>query len=130
MKEQDAPLSISIILQAAQAGDHDALECLAEAGSAMGNGIAGLVNIFNPEKIILGGPFSMAGEYLLPSIRQSVDKHAMHEIVIQTEINISAFGPDASLIGAVAVVVDDILANPTHVEKEVMFNRILDPLSA
>jgi glucokinase-like ROK family protein len=130
MKEQDTPLSISIILQAAQAGDPDALECLAEAGVAMGNGIAGLVNIFNPEKIILGGPFSMAGDYLLPSIRQSVDKHAMHEIVIQTEINISAFGPDASLIGAVAVVVDDILANPTHVEKEVMFNRILDPLSA
>ena len=111
---------ISIIKQAAEAGDPDAIDSLAEAGTAMGNGFAGLVNIFNPEKIILGGPVSLAGDYLMPSIRQSVNKHAMHEIVRQTEINLSAFGPDASLIGAAAVVVDDILTNPTHVEKEVM----------
>jgi len=52
-----------------------------EAGGAMGIGLAGLVNIFNPEKIILGGPISVAGEYLLPSIRQSVNKHAMRETV-------------------------------------------------
>jgi hypothetical protein len=52
----------------------------------------------------------------------------MNEIVIQTEINLSAFGPDASLIGAAAVVVDDILTNPTHIEKEVMLGRVLDPI--
>ena len=128
MEKQNAPLSISIIKQAADAGDTDALDSLAEAGTAMGNGIAGLVNIFNPEKIIVGGPISVAGEYLLPPIRQSVNKRAMHEIVIQTEINISAFGPDASLIGAVAVVIDDILTNPTHVEKEVVPGRISNPM--
>ncbi len=130
MEKQNAPLSISIIKQAADAGDTDALDSLAEAGTAMGNGIAGLVNIFNPEKIILGGPISIAGDHLLPSIRQSVDKHAMHEIVNQTEINISAFGPDASLIGAVAVVVDDILTNPIHVEKEVMLGRVVNTIAA
>jgi predicted NBD/HSP70 family sugar kinase len=86
------------------------------------------VNIFNPEKIILGGPISMAGEYLLPSIRQSVNKHAMRETVNQTEINISAFGPDASVIGAVAVLVDDILTNPTHIEKEVVLGGIPNPV--
>jgi glucokinase-like ROK family protein len=128
MEEQDAPLSISIIKQAAELGDRDALECLAEAGLALGNGIAGLVNIFNPEKIILGGPVSIAGDFLLPAIRQSVNKRAMHEIVIQTEINISAFGTDASVIGAVAVVVDDILTNPTHIEKEVVPGRIPNPV--
>jgi predicted NBD/HSP70 family sugar kinase len=86
----------------------------------MGNGIAGLVNIFNPEKVILGGPISVVGDYLLPSVKQSVNKYAMPEIVAQTEINFSAFGSDSSLIGAVAIVVDDILTNPTLVEKEVM----------
>ncbi len=126
MDEQNAPLSISIIKQAADAGDPDAIASLSEAGTAMGNGLAGLVNIFNPEKIILGGPISIAGDYLLPSIRQSVIKHAMHEIVLQTEVNLSAFGPNASLIGAAAVVVDDILTNPTHIEKEVMPGRISD----
>jgi glucokinase-like ROK family protein len=128
MAKQNAPLSISIIKQAADDGDTDAIDSLAEAGIAMGNGFAGLVNIFNPEKIILGGPISIAGDYLLPAIRQSVNKRAMHEIVLQTEINLSAFGPDASLIGAAAVVVDDILTNPTHVDKEVMLGRISDPM--
>jgi glucokinase-like ROK family protein len=127
MEKQNAPLSISIIKQAAEAGDVEAIDSLAEAGTAMGNGFAGLVNIFNPEKIILGGPVSIAGKYLLPSIQQSVNKHAMHEIVLQTEVHLSAFGPDASLIGTAAVVVDDILTNPTHVEKEVMPGRMLNP---
>jgi len=129
MEKQNAPLSISIIKQAAEMGDTDALECLAEAGMALGNGIAGLVNIFNPEMIILGGPISIAGDFLLPSIKQSVNKRAMHEIVIQTEINISAFGTDASVIGAVAVVVDDILTNPIHIEKEVVPGKVLDLIS-
>jgi len=53
-----------------------------------------------------------------------VNKHAMGETVNQTEINISAFGPDASVFGAVAVVVDEILTNPTYVEKEVELSRL------
>lgn len=129
MDKQNAPLSISIINQAADAGDTDAIISLAEAGTAMGNGFAGLVNIFNPEQIILGGPISIAGNHLLPSIRQSVKKHAMNEIVLGTEINLSAFGPDASLIGAAAAVVNDILTYPTHIDKEVMLGRITDPVA-
>lgn len=120
MAQQNSPLSIAIIKQAAEAGDPSALESLAEAGSALGTGFAVLVNMFNPEKIVLGGPVSVAGEFLMPSIRESVRKHAMQEIFSQTEINLSAFGPDASLVGAAAVVVDDVLTYPSHVEKEVM----------
>lgn len=117
MLEQGAPLSLEIIKQAADAGDEIALEALADAGTAMGTGFAGLVNIFNPEKIILGGSISEVGEYLLPSIRESVNKHAMTEIAVQTDVGLSAFGPDASLIGAAAVVIDDVLRNPSHVER-------------
>ncbi len=120
MAAQETPLSMSIIKQAAEAGDPHARESLAEAGNAMGTGLAVLVNMFNPEKIVLGGPVSIAGEYLMPSIRDSVSKHAMQEILSQTEIDLSAFGPDASLVGAAAVVVDDVLTFPSHVEKEVM----------
>jgi predicted NBD/HSP70 family sugar kinase len=117
LAEQNAPLSIPIIKQAADAGDREAIDSFAEAGSAMGQGFAGLVNIFNPEKIILGGPLSVAGDYLLPSVKQTVQKHSLPEIVRQVEIGLSTFGPDASLIGAAAIVVDDVLANPTLVER-------------
>jgi glucokinase-like ROK family protein len=117
MAEQSAPLSISIIKQAADSGDQEAIDSFAEAGVAMGRGFAGLVNIFNPEKIIMGGPLSIAGEYLLPSIKQTVNKHSLPEIVQEVEVGLSAFGRDASLIGAAAIVVDDVLANPTLVER-------------
>ncbi len=120
MAEQGSPLSLSIVKQAADAGDQSALESLAEAGSAIGLGFATLVNMFNPEKIVLGGPVSVAGEYLMPAILDSLRRHAMGEILSQTEINVSAFGPDASLVGAAAVIVDDVLKFPSHVEKEVM----------
>ena len=97
-----------------------ALKSLAEVGVAIGSGMASLVNIFNPEKIVLGGPVSAAGEYLMPGILEGVRIHALSEIVGQTDICVSAFGPDASLIGAAAVVIDHILGKPTAVAKEVM----------
>ncbi len=117
---QKEPPSLPFIKQAADQGDQIAIESISEAGIAMGIGLAGLVNIFNPEKVIVGGPISLVGDYLLPSIKKSVGQHSMPEIAIQTEVNISKFGSDASLIGAAAIVVYDILKNPTHVEKEVV----------
>jgi glucokinase-like ROK family protein len=124
MEKEGAPLSLSIIKRAADAGDADAIASLTEAGTAIGSGCAGLVNIFNPEKIVLGGPVSIAGDYLLPAIKQNMNERSMPENVVQTEVGLSAFGSDASLIGAAAIVIDDILTNPTHVEKEVMPARV------
>jgi len=117
MAEQNAPLTIPLIKQAADAGDTEAIESFAEAGHAMGQGFAGLINIFNPEKIILGGPLSIAGEYLLPGIKETITRHAFPEIDKQAEVLLSSFGPDASLIGAIAIVVDDVLSNPMIVER-------------
>ena len=129
MAEQHSALTMSIVRQAAEAGDRTARESLAEAGAALGTGFAVLINILNPERIVLGGPISVAGAYLMPSLRESVSKHAMDEILSQAEIHLSAFGADASLVGAAAVVVDDILTHPAHVEKEVMPHNNTDPIA-
>jgi predicted NBD/HSP70 family sugar kinase len=117
MEEQNAPLSISIIKQAADAGDNEALEALEETGTAMGLGFATLINILNPEKIILGGPLSILGEHLLPSVKSNATKHALPEMRPKVDILLSSFEGDASLIGAVSIVVDDILSNPTQIER-------------
>lgn len=117
MAEQKLPLTVAIIKQAADAGDVEAIESFTEAGRAMGQGFAGLINIFNPEKIILGGPLSLAGDYLLPAIKEVIPSHTLPEINQQAEVALSSFGPNASLIGAIAVVVDDVLSNPTQVER-------------
>lgn len=117
MAEHNSPLNFSLIKQAADAGDTESIDSFAEAGHAMGQGFAGLINIFNPEKVILGGPMSTAGEYLLPAIRETVARHSMLEIGQQVEVQLSTFGPDASLIGAIAIVVDDALLHPVTIER-------------
>ncbi|HNN12642.1 MAG TPA: ROK family transcriptional regulator [Anaerolineales bacterium] len=117
MAEQNSPLDVPLIKQAADAGDREAIDSFAEAGRAMGQGFAGLINIFNPEKVILGGPLSVAGEYLLPAIKEMVTRHSMLEIGQQVEVQLSTFGPDASLIGSIAIVVDDALSSPSRIGK-------------
>lgn len=117
ISENNAPLSISIIKQAADANDESAILSIAEAGAAMGQGFAGLINIFNPEKIILGGPLSSVGEYMLPSIEEAMTRYSLNEFGSLVNVLLSSFGADASLIGGIAVVVGDILSNPMQVER-------------
>jgi glucokinase-like ROK family protein len=120
MQKRKASLSILLIKEAADGGDKVSLEAFANTGEALGVGIANLVNTFNPEMVILGGPLSAVGNYLLPSIKVTVENLAFPEMSKYVEIINSEFGENASVIGAIALVVNDILSNPTHVKKEVI----------
>lgn len=117
MAKQGGPLSLAMIKQAADAGDREALDALAETGAAMGQGFASLINILNPEKIILGGPLSVVGKYLLPATIETAKKHSLPEIHQNVVIMLSSFEEDASLMGAISIVVNDILQTPTQVER-------------
>ena len=117
MAEQGAALGLPIILQAAQAGDGQCLEALSETGALLGLGIANLINTFNPELVVLGGPLSEAWEYLLPPIQEAIQNTALPEISEQVEVALSPFGGDASVVGAVALAIDAILSKPSSVER-------------
>jgi glucokinase-like ROK family protein len=117
LEEQNAHLSILIIKQAADKGDRESLDSLTETGTALGLGFASLIDIFNPEKIILGGPLSIVGNYLLPALIEAAKSHSLQDTGPSAEILLSSFETDAILLGAISVVVDDILSNPIHVER-------------
>ncbi|MGD9098949.1 MAG: ROK family transcriptional regulator [Anaerolineae bacterium] len=117
MAEKGVPLDLSVISQAADAGDAVALEALSETSVVIGMGLANLINIFNPEMVVVGGAMSTAGHHLLPSIERAVQEHALTEMLQQVQIVLSAFGPDASVMGAVALVVKAILSSPSSVER-------------
>lgn len=117
MAEHNSPLTLSVIAQAADTGDTEALEALAETGAAIGLGIANLINIFNPQMVVLGGAMSTAGKHLLPAIEQAIKSRAMADARKQTQMVLSAFGPDAGVMGAVALVIKAILSNPSSVER-------------
>ncbi|MGD8406522.1 MAG: ROK family transcriptional regulator [Anaerolineales bacterium] len=115
--EQNSPLSISIIKQAADKSDQEAIEALEKTGRALGLGFASLIDTFNPEKIVLGGTLSSVGKYLLPSIKETATEHSFSDIGSKADILLSSFETDAILIGSISIVVDDILSNPTIVER-------------
>ena len=116
MVEENQTLSIKLISRAADAGDPVALDVFAETGNAIGLGIANLVDIFNPEMVVIGGGISIAGEYLLPSIKTVVQERALPEAQKQTSLVLTKFGTDAVVMGAVGIVVKAILSNPLKVQ--------------
>lgn len=112
LENQLSPLNLSIISEAAEAGDKEVLEAISETGAALGLGVANLINIFNPEMVVIGGSLSMVGKYMLPAVEQVIKERALEELRKKMKILVSAFGSDASVIGAVALVVQEILSKP------------------
>jgi predicted NBD/HSP70 family sugar kinase len=86
------------IAVAARSGDPEARRILARAGEYLGMGISYLLNLLNPEMVVLGGRVIQAGECLLEPIRASVARHAMRSEGIP--IVPSTVGDDIMLRGA------------------------------
>lgn len=100
------------IANAASEGDNAAIVALQEVGEKLGFGIANLVNVFNPDMVILGGELNYASELLLPVVRKVVNANSLKLESQGLKIVPSAHGQDACVMGAVALVLDDILHEP------------------
>jgi len=93
------------ICAAARAGDRIALAVLRRMGGYLGIGISNLINLFNPECIILGGGVSQASEYFLPSFLSEVQKRAWPGSARDIRISALENGP---ALGAAAIVLQEV----------------------
>jgi len=71
-----------------------------------------LVNVFNPELIVLGGALNLASSILLPIVERVMCENALPPPCENMRVAPSAHGIDACLMGAVALVLEDILREP------------------
>ncbi|MCX6271552.1 MAG: ROK family protein [Bacteroidetes bacterium] len=101
-------ISLPLILEAAEAGDQYAIGLISESGMRLGKGISTLIHLFNPELIILGGEMSKARYILLDPIQQNLNKYCIPRIRQDADVVISELGPDAGLMGTVALVMDQV----------------------
>jgi glucokinase-like ROK family protein len=108
-------ISFESVIQAADQGDAVALRALQEVGAQLGIGVANLVNVFNPELIVLGGALNRASSVLLPIVEKTISENALVPACENVRVAASAHGTDASLIGAIALVLEDILREPISV---------------
>jgi glucokinase len=85
---------------AARAGDETALRGLAEVGRYLGIGIANVVTMLTPERVILGGGWSSAGELIIEPIRAEMRRRVITTPVERVEVVLAELGTMAGAIGA------------------------------
>jgi glucokinase len=87
-------------VEAAQAGDPDALRLFERLGRWLGVGIAGFVNVFEPERIVIGGGLSRAGELFFDTAVSEAGYRALPVLWGRVDVSLSRGGADAGVIGA------------------------------
>jgi glucokinase-like ROK family protein len=100
------------VVQAAQTGDQTAMDALGQVAFYLGVGIANLVNLFNVEVIVLGGALNNASSFLLKDVERIAFANTLASGREHLRIIPSAHGTDACIMGAIALVLDDILREP------------------
>jgi glucokinase-like ROK family protein len=97
-------ISAELVFAAAEQGDRLAGAIVAETATYLGIAIANLVNLFNPQRIILGGPVGQMSQGMLPALLDEVRKRALSYPLSVAQIVPSALGADANAVGAAALV--------------------------
>ena len=115
-KSYKGPLDPNLVVRAAQEGDQRAITILSEVGLNLGRGISMLIQLLNPELIILGGVVAEANQYILTPIQQALNVYSMAKSREKTKIALYQLGTEVGLRGAIAVVTDklfeEVLAKP------------------
>jgi glucokinase len=88
------------VVAAAHAGDPEARDCMRILGERLGVGIANVVNIFDPELVVIGGGVSLAGDLLMEPARESAGRFILPGVGTETRIELARHGPKAGVRGA------------------------------
>jgi predicted NBD/HSP70 family sugar kinase len=100
-------LTIADLLRLAAEGDVGVRRVFADAGRAIGQAVAPLINAVNPGLVIVGGELAAVGEPLLDGIRTSVERYALPVAASALEVVPGVLGARAEVLGAVALVITD-----------------------
>lgn len=102
-------LTFEMIVQFALEGNAICREAMEDVAVNLGVGIADLVNIFNPQMVVIGGAFIAGKDILYSIIEKTILSNALQPSVENLQIKFSERTAEACVLGAVAVVLDDIL---------------------
>lgn len=95
------------LIDAARKGDQLAVASLSDAAFMMGKGIATLIHIMNPERVVLSGRGSATGKLLLPPVQRAINEFCIPKLVENTSVVVSELGYQAELLGAASLVIEN-----------------------
>lgn len=107
-KENQGEIEPILAVEAALAGDQRAITILSEVGLNLGRGISILIQLLNPELIIIGGSVAEANQYLITPIQQALNIYSMAKSRENTQLSLYKLGKEVGLLGGVAVVSEKI----------------------
>jgi predicted NBD/HSP70 family sugar kinase len=95
--------TLARIVELAVAGEVRCHRAISDAGHEIGIAIAGLCNLINPERVIVGGLVSRTGEVLLQPMRESIRRHALLAVAETLDVRPAVFVERAELLGSLAL---------------------------
>jgi glucokinase len=102
MREREGPVTAEMMSRAVKAGDEAARVYAGEVGFYLGVALAGFVNIFNPEVIVIGGGVSLSGEMFMDKALATMESRAMRQPLKDVRVKLSALGDFGGALGMVA----------------------------
>ena len=105
-KEQ---IHINDIVNAARNDDNLSIELIEEAGEKVGKAVAFLINIFNPESVIVGGNLAAAGDYIMLPLKSATNKYSLSLVYKDTKFRLSKMGENANAWGVAMLMRDQII---------------------
>lgn len=97
------------VVELLQSGDHDAARLVRAAGRALGEVLAGAVNLLNPSVLVLGGDIAAAGDILLAGVREAVYQRSNVLASRSLRITTSSLTERSGVVGAAVTVLDFVL---------------------
>ena len=105
-------MAVSALIADAADGRPEALASLDNVGRWLGIGLAGLVNVLNPRVVVLGGLFSPAFPYLVPSLTGALEARGLEAARRLVSVVPAYLGVDAPLLGAAELAFEPLLVDP------------------
>lgn len=103
-------LSVEVIVAAAKSHDRLAERVLSDAGTHLGTALADMVNLLNPEKVILAGKVpQVAGDILLGPLLYNLRQRALPYVVKDLEVVVSQLGEEAAAVGSTLMAGEEVL---------------------
>jgi glucokinase-like ROK family protein len=94
---------MELIFEAARRGEQDAITMIEQAAYYLGLALANLVNVVNPEMIILGGSFAHGQDLILPTTRKTLEASAFAGLGRKVTLQATCFGEQAGIVGSAAL---------------------------
>jgi N-acetylglucosamine repressor len=113
--ELSAPApDLDALLSLARKGDLAAIRIFEHAGRILGLGIANLINLFDPQKIIISGEGTREGDFLFIPMKESIERNTMPGLYDPETVVIAPWGDDAWARGAAGLVLREVFESPFH----------------